>query len=108
MKISANYFTEIKIQSLAELDIVRITKQEVTDKEPFLVYCNGLIFNYSFAEKNPEEPDTLIRFDYFYYAKSEKITVSTFNNFSIEVHDFSGIPLFEEITKKILEKDFGK
>ena len=103
MKISANYFTEIKIQSLAQLDVQRITKQEATDKEPVLSWCNGLLFNYSFAEKNPEEPDTLIRFDYFYFAKCEKITTSIWNGYTIEVHDFSGVPLFENIAKYVQE-----
>ncbi|KFM21365.1 hypothetical protein AAA799B03_01097 [Marine Group I thaumarchaeote SCGC AAA799-B03] len=103
MKFSANYFSEIKIQSLAELDVTRITKQEATDKEPVLSWCNGLLFNYSFSEKNPEESDGIIRFDYFYFAKSEKIESSKWNGHAVEVHDFSGIPLFEEITKKIKE-----
>lgn len=104
MKFSANYFDEIKIQSLAELDVTRITKQEATDKEPVLAWSNGLLFNYLISEKNPEESVGIIRFDYFYYTKSQKIDSSKWNGHSVEVHDFTGVPLFEEITKKIQER----
>jgi hypothetical protein len=104
MKFSANYFREIKIESLAELDIQRITKQEIIDKEPVLSWCNGMLFNYAFAEKIPEEKDTLIRFDYFFYAKCEKIEQSIWHGYTVEVHDLTGVPLFEFITKKVQEK----
>jgi hypothetical protein len=105
IKFVANYFTEIKIESLAELDVQRITKQEATDQEPVLSWCNGLLFNYLFSEKNPEESDKIIRFDYFFYAKSENIEESKWNGHSVEVHDLTGVPLFEYITKKVQERN---
>jgi hypothetical protein len=104
VKFSMNYFTEIKITSLAELDVLRITKQEATDREPILSWCNGLIFNHVFAEKNPEESDQIIRFEYFYYAKSPKVESSSWNSYKVEVHDLTNVPLFEVITQKLQEK----
>lgn len=104
VKLIANNFKEIRIKLLAELDIQRITKQEATDKEPILCWCNGLLFNYFFAEKNLEESDSIIRFEHFYYAKSDKIESSTWNGYTIEVHDLSGVGLFEFLTQKLQEK----
>mgnify|MGYP000067043483 FL=1 len=103
VKLVANNFKEIRIKLLAELDTQRITKQEATDKEPILNWCNGLIFNHIFAEKNPEESDEIIRFESFFYAKCEKIDSSTWNGYTVEVHDLSGVALFEFLTQKLQE-----
>ena len=104
VKLIANNFNEIRIKLLAELDVQRITKQEATDKEPIIAWCNGLIFNYIFAEKNPEETDEIIRFEHFYYAKCKKIESSTWNGYTVEVHDLTGVALFEYLTQKLQEK----
>ena len=104
VKLIANNFKAIRIKLLAELDVQRITKQEAIDKEPILCWCNGLLFNYVFAEKNPEETDEIIRFENFYYAKSPKIDSSTWNGYTVEVHDLTGVALFEYLTQKLQEK----
>lgn len=104
VKLIANNFKEIRIKMLAELDIQRITKQEATDKEPILAWCNGLLFNYMFAEKNPEESDEIIHLEHFYYAKSDKIESSIWNGYTVEVHDLTGVALFEFLTIKLQEK----
>ena len=104
IKLIGNNFKEIRIKLFVELDIQRITKQELNEEKPVLCWANGILFNYLFSETNPEELDSTIRFEYFYYAKSEKIDSSRWNNFSVEVHDLSGVALFEYITTKIQEK----
>jgi hypothetical protein len=103
IKMIVNNFKEIRIKLFAELDIQRITKQELNEEKSVLCYSNGLIFNYLFSETNPEDSDEIIRFEYFYYTKSEKIDSSRWNGYTVEVHDLTNVPLFEFITKNIQE-----
>jgi len=104
VKLIVNNFKEIRIKLFAELDVLRITKMELTEEKPVICFCNDLIFNYLFSETNPEELDSIVRFEYFYYAKSKKIDSSRWNGYTVEIHDLSGVALFEYITKNIQEK----
>ena len=107
VKFSANYFDEIKILLFAEKTLSDITKLEVVGQMPMLNYCNGFVFASSVIQRD-DRPDDVVYLNYFYYTKSEKIESSKWNGHAVEVHDATGVKLFEEITTKIKVINFGK
>jgi hypothetical protein len=104
IKISANYFTEIKILLLAEKSLEDITKLEVVSSMPMLWYCNGLIFTYAVLERD-DRPDEVVYVTHFYWCKSEIKKESKWEGHSVVIHDSSNVPLFEVITQRLQEKN---
>lgn len=104
MKVSLLEITEIKISHLFKTSVEELTKMEAISSDPQLFWCNGILF--SATENNTDSVskkifDGLFLIDSFSYALSEKITVSKWNGYSVEVIDTTGHTSYDAVTKAI-------
>ncbi len=87
-------------------DIQNMTKVRIIT-ESYLAWCNGLLFYY---EDFDSEDITKKQIEGIWYLQSfvyteckEKIQQSKWNGYSLAVIDLTGYPMYEELTKSILE-----
>jgi len=78
----------------------------MTLEERYLAWCNGLLFYIEdFESKDIEKKvaEGIWYIQSFVYTHSKKIHESKWNGYSLEVVDLSNYPIFQELTKSILE-----
>lgn len=102
MKVILNPIKEIYINQIVKSDIQRLTKiQAVRDRS--LSWCNGYLFLADGIENSnlvKKQSEGILYLDSFVYAEcKERIEVSKWNGYSIEVIDFTG----HDTTEKLIE-----
>ena len=106
MKVLSNPIKECHINQIVKSDIQNMTKVR-TISESYLAWCNGLLF---YLEKFDSEDIVKKQTEGIWYLQSfvyteckEKIQQSKWNGYSLEVVDLTGYPMYEDLTKSILE-----
>jgi len=106
LKVIPNPIKECYINQIVKSDIQNMTKVR-TISESYLAWCNGLLF---FYEEFDSEDITKEKTKGIWYLQSfvyteckEKIQQSKWNGYSLEVVDLTGYPMYEDLTKSILE-----
>ena len=107
MKITLNPIKEIYINQIVKSDIQRITKQQaINDKS--LSWCKGYLFSIDVIQNDElikKQSEGFLYLDTFVYAESEKIDVSKWNGYSIEVIDFTGFEIIESLIGSIVNNE---
>ena len=70
-----------------------------------LAWCNGVLFHTDDFEAEDivkKQIEGILYLKSFVYVKSQKIQISKWNGYSIEVVDLTGYSFFEDLTKSIL------
>ena len=109
MNCSFSLAKEIIITSVMKTSVENLTKIEAISSEPKLSWCNGILFNvYGFSNKEIElkELEGIHYFSQLHYAEcKEKIDVSKWSGYAVEVIDQTGHTTFEGLTKAILNNE---
>jgi len=91
-----------------ETDIDNLTKSEAISQEPTLFWCKGILFcvyQFENEELTIQKTKGIWYLNSLTYCKSEKISQSKFNGFSVEVIDLTGDSIYESLIDKILEAE---
>ena len=82
-----------------------MTKLQTVRELP-LIWCNGLLLfveDYESKDIIKKQTEGILYLQSFVYTKSKKIQESKWNGYSVEVLDFTGYSIYEDLTKSILE-----
>jgi len=106
LKVILNPIKECYINQIVKSDIQNMTKT-MTIKEYHLSWCNGLLFyleEFDSRDIIKKQIEGIWYIESFVYAEcKEKIQQSKWNGYSLEVIDLTGYPMYEDLTKSILE-----
>ena len=106
MKVILNPIKECYINQIVESNIQDMTKIQILKDSKFLAYCNGLVFYFEDYESEDIEKkfaEGIWYIQTFCYTKSKKNVESKYNGIPLEIIDLSNYPIFQELTKSILE-----
>lgn len=82
-----------------------MTKFQALKEQP-LLWCNGFLFfieDYEDKEIIKQQTEGILHLQSLVYTKSKKINESKWNGMSIEVLDFTGFSIYEDLIKFISE-----
>ena len=82
-----------------------MTKLQTVKEQP-LIWCNGLLLfveDYESKDIIKKQTEGILYLQSFVYTKSKLIQESKWNGYSVEVLDFTGYSIYEDLTKSILE-----
>lgn len=106
MKVIQNPINECYISQIVKIDIERITKIQAINELP-LHWCNGVLFfivEYNVDEITSLQKSGKLYLKSFVYAIcKDKVEISKWNGYSIDVLNNSDFPIYEELTKHVLE-----
>lgn len=105
MKVIFNPIKECYINQIVKSDVENITKLQAIKEQP-LIWCNDFLFfieDYESKEIIAKQTEGILHLQSLVYTKSKKIKESKWNGMSIEVLDFTGYSIYEDLTKFILE-----
>lgn len=108
MKVILNPIKEIYITNIVKSDIHRLTKQQAIRDKP-LAWCSGILFSVDEIENDElvkKQSEGILYLESFAYTESEKIEVSKWNGYSIEVIDVTGHDTTEKLIKCIIENRY--
>ena len=99
MKLITNPVYAVEIISSGKTTLNNLTKMEANKEFPELFYCDGIIFSFEYAEERFDQGTLFL--DSFYFADSSKVDSVKFRGFEIDIIDYTGIEVFENIVREI-------